>query len=56
MKEINPKTMESKLCKGLYFAGEVIDADGYTGGFNLTIAFSTGFTAGDSIKQKSNDF
>ena len=47
--EINPKTMESKLCKGLFFAGEVIDADGYTGGFNLTIAFSTGYTAGNSI-------
>jgi predicted Rossmann fold flavoprotein len=44
--EINPSTMESKLIKGLYFAGEVIDVDGYTGGFNLTIAFSTGFLAG----------
>jgi predicted Rossmann fold flavoprotein len=44
--EINPSTMESKLIKGLYFAGEVIDVDAYTGGFNLTIAFSTGFTAG----------
>ena len=39
--EINPKTMESKLVKGLYFAGEVIDVDAYTGGFNLQIAFST---------------
>lgn len=46
--EINPKTMESKLCKGLYFAGEVIDCDGYTGGFNLQIAFSTGHLAGVS--------
>lgn len=46
--EINPKTMESKLCKGLYFAGEVIDCDGYTGGFNLQIAFSTGHLAGIS--------
>ena len=45
-KEINPKTMESKLCKGLYFAGEVIDVDAYTGGFNLQIAFSTGYLAG----------
>lgn len=44
--EINPKTMESKLCNGLYFAGEVIDCDGYTGGFNLQIAFSTGHLAG----------
>ena len=46
-KEIDPKTMESKLCKGLYFAGEVIDVDAYTGGFNLQIAFSTGRLAGD---------
>jgi predicted Rossmann fold flavoprotein len=49
IKEINPKTMESKLCKGLFFAGEVIDVDGYTGGFNLTIAFSTGYAAGENI-------
>ncbi|MBR5826943.1 MAG: NAD(P)/FAD-dependent oxidoreductase [Clostridia bacterium] len=47
-KEIDPKTMESKLCKGLYFAGEVIDVDAYTGGFNLQIAFSTGRLAGES--------
>jgi predicted Rossmann fold flavoprotein len=45
-KEINPKTMESKLCSGLYFAGEVIDVDAYTGGYNLQIAFSTGALAG----------
>ncbi len=45
-KEINPKTMESKIIKGLYFAGEVIDVDGYTGGFNLQAAYSTGYTAG----------
>jgi len=44
--EINPGTMESKLVKGLYFAGEVIDVDAYTGGFNLQIAFSTGYAAG----------
>ena len=44
--EINPKTMESKLVKGLYFAGEVIDCDAYTGGFNLQIAWSTGRLAG----------
>ena len=49
VKEINPKTMQSKLCGGLYFAGEVIDVDAYTGGFNLQIAFSTGFLAGISI-------
>ena len=46
IKEINPKTMESKLIKNLYFAGEIIDVDAYTGGFNLQIAYSTGFTAG----------
>lgn len=46
IKEINPKTMESKIIKGLYFAGEVLDVDAYTGGFNLQIAYSTGFTAG----------
>ncbi|PNT93075.1 NAD(P)/FAD-dependent oxidoreductase [Clostridium thermosuccinogenes] len=44
--EINPSTMESKLIKGLFFAGEVIDVDAYTGGFNMTIAFSTGHLAG----------
>lgn len=45
VKEINPKTMESKLISGLFFAGEVIDVDAYTGGFNLQIAFSTAYTA-----------
>ena len=44
--EINPKTMESKLIRNLYFAGEIIDVDSYTGGFNLQIAYSTGFVAG----------
>ncbi len=48
-KEINPKTMESKIIKGLFFAGEIIDVDGYTGGFNLQIAYSTGFTAGGNF-------
>lgn len=46
IKEINSSTMESKIIKGLYFAGEIIDVDAYTGGFNLQIAYSTGFTAG----------
>ena len=46
IKEINPKTMESKIISGLYFAGEIIDVDAYTGGFNLQIAYSTGYTAG----------
>ena len=45
-KEINPKTMESKIVKNLYFAGEIIDVDSYTGGFNLQIAYSTGYVAG----------
>lgn len=46
IKEINPKTLESKIIKSLYFAGEIIDVDAYTGGFNLQIAYSTGYTAG----------
>lgn len=48
IKEINPKTMESKLIKNLFIAGELIDVDAYTGGFNLQIAYSTGYTAGMS--------
>lgn len=48
VKEINPSTMESKLVTGLYFAGEVIDVDAYTGGFNLQIAFSSGYLAGEN--------
>lgn len=48
VKQISPSTMESKLLCGLYFAGEVIDVDAYTGGFNLQIAFSTGYLAGDN--------
>ncbi len=46
VKEVQPKTMESRLVGGLYFAGEILDVDGYTGGFNLQAAFSTGFVAG----------
>ena len=46
--EVNPKTMESKLVKGLYFAGEILDVDAYTGGFNLQIAWATGRMAGQS--------
>lgn len=48
VKEVNPSTMESKLVKGLYFAGELLDVDAYTGGFNIQIALSTGFVAGVS--------
>lgn len=50
VKEINPSTMESKFVKGLYFAGEVLDLDALTGGFNLQIAWSTGYLAGDSVE------
>ncbi len=49
VKEVNPSTMESKLVSGLYFAGEVLDLDALTGGFNLQVAWSTGYLAGDSI-------
>ena len=49
VKEIDPKTMQSKLVSGLFFAGEVIDVDAFTGGFNLQIAFSTGYLAGENM-------
>ncbi|MEA3305960.1 MAG: NAD(P)/FAD-dependent oxidoreductase, partial [Candidatus Omnitrophota bacterium] len=48
-KEINPKTMESRLVKGLFFAGEVIDIDAKTGGYNMQAAFSTGWVCGDNL-------
>lgn len=51
LKEIDPKTMESKLIRGLFFAGEVMDIDGYTGGYNLQAAFSTGYAAGTFAAQ-----
>lgn len=54
--EINPSTMESKLVKGLYFAGEVIDVDGYTGGYNLQAAFSTGYLAGMSASEEGDAY
>ena len=50
VRQIDPKTMQSKLLAGLYFCGEVLDVDAYTGGFNLHIAFATGFAAGNSIR------
>lgn len=53
LKEINPKTMESKKVDGLYFVGEVLDIDGLTGGFNLQIAFTTGFACGNYLKEIS---
>jgi len=49
VKKINPKTMESKLVEGLFFAGEIIDVDGKTGGYNLQVAFTTGYVAGSSV-------
>ncbi|WP_326840074.1 NAD(P)/FAD-dependent oxidoreductase [Faecalispora sporosphaeroides] len=52
VREINPKTMESKLVHGLYFAGEVLDVDAYTGGFNLQIAFATGRLAAQAAKEE----
>ena len=51
VKEIIPKTMESRIVPGLYFCGEVIDVDAYTGGYNLQIAFSTGYLAGKSAAE-----
>ncbi|MOA02684.1 hypothetical protein D3C78_1221490 [compost metagenome] len=51
LKEIDPKTMQSKLTKGLYFCGEILDIHGYTGGYNITAAFSTGYTAGQHAVQ-----
>lgn len=49
LSEINPKTMESKICPGLYFAGEIMDVDGFTGGFNLQASWATGHLAGEQI-------
>jgi hypothetical protein len=54
LKEIDPRTMSSKLIKGLYFCGEVIDIDADTGGFNLQAAFSTGYVAGESAAEYVN--
>ena len=51
LKEVTPSTMESKLMPGLFFAGEVLDLHGYTGGFNITVAFSTGYVAGKSAAE-----
>lgn len=53
--EVDAKTLESKISKNLYFVGEVLNVDGYTGGFSLQICWSTGFVAGKSIAQKLNE-
>ena len=52
--EVNPATMESKIVKGLYFAGEILDVDAYTGGFNLQIAWATGRAAGIAASSGEN--
>ncbi|MFZ2189749.1 MAG: NAD(P)/FAD-dependent oxidoreductase [Candidatus Magasanikiibacteriota bacterium] len=54
LKEIDPKTMQSKLINNLYFAGEILDIDGITGGYNLTVAWSTGYTVGKSVILRSH--
>ena len=53
--EVDPKTMESKLVKNFYFAGEILDCDAYTGGFNLQIAWATAFSAGNAAAGKNRD-
>ncbi len=55
VREVNPRTMESLLVKGLYFAGEILDVDAYTGGFNLQIAWSTAYTAANSIPREDKN-
>ncbi len=55
LNQVNPQTMESKIVSGLYFAGEVLDIDGDTGGYNLQAAFTTGYVAGDSAAKLSNE-
>ena len=52
VQEVSPKTMESKLVPGLYFAGEILDVDAYTGGFNLQIAWATAFAAGHAAAER----
>ena len=52
VKQVNPSTMQSKLNENVYFAGELLDVDAYTGGFNMQIAFSTGYLAGISASKE----
>lgn len=54
-KEVNPKTMESKIVPGIYFAGEILDVHAFTGGYNLQAAFSTGYLAGVSAAGKESE-
>jgi predicted Rossmann fold flavoprotein len=53
LKEVDPRTMGSKLMEGLYFCGEILDIHGYTGGYNITAAFTTGYTAGKSAAESN---
>lgn len=53
LKEVNPKTLESKLMPGLYFCGEILDIHGYTGGYNVTSAFVTGHAAGKAAAERA---
>ena len=55
VKDVNPSTMESKHIKGLYFAGEMLDIDALTGGYNLQLAWSTGWLAGESMSGEDKD-
>jgi predicted flavoprotein YhiN len=52
LSEVDPKTMQSKICPGVYFAGEILNVDGFTGGFNLQASWATGYSAGKSIAQE----
>ncbi len=54
VREVDPKTMQSRLVPGLYLAGEILDVDAYTGGFNLQIAWATGFVAGRAAAEGGN--
>ena len=54
VRDVNPNTMESKITPGLYFAGELLDTDGFTGGYNLQIAFATAYTAAAAIRERKN--
>ena len=56
VKEVNPSTMESKLVQNLFFAGEVLDVDALTGGFNLQVAWSSGWLAAKGIEEKENGY
>ena len=56
VREVDPSTMESKKIRNLYFAGEVLDLDALTGGFNLQIAWATGYAAGNGFREKGGDY